>query len=122
MRIYELDVNKRAVFLEGPLTIKETEILERVEGDIFRILSDKVRNEVVRRLDTFKKEPNTIAMSNYLYQYLKYIFNKNKNRYSDMGYFTENNTKKLFDLNIVIRDDYDIDEIDIYRDITNEVK
>jgi hypothetical protein len=56
-------------------------------------------------------------MSPTLYSYLKYLAD-NKQRFFDDS--IKRNIKQIFGLNIVIRDDYEIDQIDIYRDVTKE--
>lgn len=112
MEIYELDPNTSAVFLDGNLKIKKTEITEKVEGEIFYSLSQKLCQINYNRFKDFKKEVNTIAMSPYLYRYLENLMQRNLNKIS------ESKIKELFGLKIVIRDDYELDEIDFYRDIT----
>lgn len=117
MIIFELDKNRKQVLLDGHLEIKETTILENIEGDIFGIIYKELEKINVERFEKCKREVNTIAMSSYLYSYLKYLA-ENRQMYFDDS--IRRNIKQIFGLNIVIRDDYEINQIDIYRDITKE--
>lgn len=117
MIVYELDKNKKQVLLKGPLTVKETTILENIEGDIFRTIYKELEKINYDRFQNFKRELNTIAMSPTLYSYLKYLAD-NKQMYFDDS--IRRNIKQIFGLKIVIRDDYEIDEVDFYRDVTLE--
>lgn len=114
MRIFELGDNKRGVLLDGKLNIKETTILENIEGDIFETIYKKIITLNCERFEKCQKEINTIAMSPLLFRYLQFLAD-NKQRYS-----IRRNIKQIFGLNIVIRDDYEINQIDIYRDVTSE--
>lgn len=117
MRIFELGDNKRGVLLDGKLNIKETTIFESLEGDIFRTISKKIMTLNYERFEKFKKEINTIAMSPTLFQYLQYLA-RQKQMYLDES--LKSDIKQIFGLKIVIRDDYEIDEVDFYRDVTSE--
>ena len=117
MRIFELDKDHKQILLNGLLEIKETIILENIEGDIFRTIYKELEKINYERFEKCKRKVNTIAMSSSLYTYLKYLAD-NKQRYFDDS--IRRNIKQIFGLNIVIRDDYEINQIDIYRDITKE--
>lgn len=117
MIVYELDKNKKQVLLKGPLTVKETTIFESIEGDIFRTIYEKFERLNYDRFQNFKRELNTIAMSPSLYAYLKYLAEQRQMCFDDS---IRRNIKQIFGLNIVIRDDYEIDEVDFYRDVTLE--
>lgn len=117
MTIYELDKNKKQVLLDGPLEVKETTILENIEGNIFKTIYEKFAKLNYERFENCKKELNTIAMSPILYSYLKYLAD-NRQMYFDDS--IRRNIKQIFGLNVVIRDDYELDEVDFYRDVTKE--
>lgn len=117
MKIFELDKNHKEIWLNGPFEVKETTILEDIEGDIFRTIYKKLEKINYERFEKCKREVNTIAMSAHLYSYIKYLAD-NKQMYFDE--YIRKNIKQIFGLNIVIRDDYEINEIDIYRDVTKE--
>ena len=118
MIIFELDKNRKQVLLSGPLGVKETTILENIEGEIFGTIHKELEKINYKRFEKFKREVNTIAMSPALYSYLKYLA-ESKQMYFDES--IRRNIKQIFGLDIVIRDDYEINEIDIYRDITKEL-
>ena len=69
------------------------------------------------RFEKFKREINTIAMSPTLFQYLQHLA-RQKQMYLDES--LKSDIKQIFGLKIVIRDDYEIDEVDFYRDVTLE--
>lgn len=117
MKIFELDKNRKQILLNGPLEVKETTILENIEGDIFRTIYKELEKINYERFEKFKREVNTIAMSAHLYSYLKYLANERQMYFDDS---IRRNIKQIFGLNIVIRDDYEINQIDIYRDVTKE--
>ena len=117
MIIFELDKNRKQILLNGPLGIKETTILENIEGDIFGTIYKELQKINYERFEKCKREVNTIAMSYHLYSYLKYLAEQ---KYEHFDYSIRRNIKQIFGLNIVIRDDYEINEVDIYRDITKE--
>lgn len=112
MRIFELGDNKTGVMLDGKLNVKETIILESIEGDIFRTIYKKITVLNRTRYEKHKREINTIAMSPVLFQYLRYLSEQKKVSFDK--------AKKIFGLKIVIRDDYEINEVDFYRDVTLE--
>ncbi len=117
MQIFELDKNHKQILLNGPLKVKETTILENIEGDIFGTIYKELEKINYKRFENCKREINTIAMSSPLYSYLKYLAN-NRQMYFDDS--IRRNIKQIFGLKIVIRDDYEIDEVDFYRDVTLE--
>jgi len=117
MIIFELDKNRKQVLLNGPFEIKETTILENVEGDIFETIYKELEKINYERFEKYKREANTIAMSPSLYSYLKYLADYRQMYFDDS---IRRDIKQIFGLNIVIRDDYEINQIDIYRDITKE--
>lgn len=117
MRIFELDKNKKQILLDKKLGVKETIILENIEGEIFGTIYRKLNEINYNRFEKCKREVNTIAMSSSLYAYLKYLAD-NKQMYFDDS--IRRNIKQIFGLNIVIRDDYEIDQVDFYRDVTKE--
>lgn len=117
MIIFELDKNRKQILLNGPLEVKETVILENIEGDIFGTIYKELQKINRERFKKYKREVNTIAMSSSLYSYLKYLAEERQMYFDDS---IRRNIKQIFGLNIVIRDDYDINEIDIYRDVTKE--
>lgn len=117
MIIFELDKNRKQILLNGPLEIKETTILENIEGDIFGTIYKELEKINHERFEKCKREVNTIAMSSSLYAYLKYLANYKQMYFDDS---IRRNIKQIFGLIIVIRDDYEINQIDIYRDITKE--
>lgn len=117
MRIFELDDNKKEVLLDGKLNVKETTILENIEGDIFGTIYKELEKINYKRFIECKREVNTIAMSSYLYAYLKYLAEQRQMYFDDS---IRRNIKQIFGLNIVIRDDYEINQIDFYRDVTSE--
>lgn len=117
MRIIELDKNHKQILLNGPLEVKETTILEEIEGDIFGTIYKELEKINYERFEKCKREVNTIAMSYVLYSYLKYLATNRQMYFADS---IRRNVKQIFGLNIVIRDDYEIDQIDIYRDVTKE--
>ena len=117
MIIFELNKDKKQVLLDKKLRVKETTILENIEGEIFGTIYKELEKINYERFEKCKREVNTIAMSSALYTYLKYLAD------SRQMYFDESirrNIKQIFGLDIVIRDDYEIDQIDIYRDVTKE--
>ena len=114
MRIFELGDNKKGILLDGKLNVKETTIFESIKGDIFRAISKKIMTLNYERFEKFKKEINTIAMSPMLFQYLQYMSRET------LSEPIKSNIKQIFDLKIVIRDDYEIDEVDFYRDVTSD--
>jgi hypothetical protein len=57
-------------------------------------------------------------MSPYLYKYIEYLV---KDNLVQMSEYLKSQYKELFGLKIVLRDDYQIDEIDFYRDVTEEI-
>lgn len=119
MQIYELDPNTREITLDGgSLKVKKTIIKEQIEGEILYNLSQKLCQINCNRFKNFKKEVNTIAMSCYLYKYIEYLMQRKQYNISKLS---ETKIKELFGLKIVVRDDYEIDEIDFYRDITEEI-
>lgn len=119
MQIYELDPNTREITIDGgSLKVKKTIIKEQVEGEILYNLSQKLCQINCNRLKNFEKEVNTIAMSRYLYRYLEGLMQRKQYNFSKIS---EVKIKELFGLKIVLRDDYKIDEIDFYRDITEEI-
>jgi len=117
MRIFELDKNHKQVLLDGPLEVKETTIIENIEGDIFGTIYKELEKINYERFEKCKREVNTIAMSSSLYAYLKYLAEQRQMHFDDS---IRRNIKQIFGLNIVIRDDYEINQIDIYRDVTKE--
>ena len=117
MLVYELDENKKQILLDKKLRVKETIILENIEGEIFGTIYKKLTDINYNRFEKCKREVNTIAMSSSLCSYLKYLAN-NRQMYFDDS--IRRNIKQIFGLNIVIRDDYEIDQVDFYRDITRE--
>lgn len=116
MRIFEIDNNEREVCLDGKLNVKKTTIIESIEGDIFRTIYKKITMLNCERFKKLKKEINTIAMSPILFQYLQYLTREKQMYLVDES--IKSNIKQIFGLNIVIRDDYEIDEVDFYRDVT----
>ena len=117
MKIFELGDNKKEILLDGKLNVKETTIFESIEGDIFRTIYEKIMKLNYERFEKYKREINTIAMSPSLYSYLKYLANNRQICFDDS---IKKDIKKIFGLKIVIRDDYEIDEVDFYRDVTSE--
>lgn len=117
MHIFELDENRKQILLDEKLRVKETTILENIEGDIFETIYKELEKINYERFEKCKRAVNTIAMSSSLYAYLKYLAD-NKQMYFDES--IRRNIKQIFGLNIVIRDDYEIDQVDFYRDITKE--
>lgn len=117
MQIFELDENKKQVLLDGKLRVKETTILENIEGEIFGTIYKELEKINYERFEKCRREVNTIAMSPTLYAYLKYLADNRQVCFDDS---IRRNIKQIFGLDIVIRDDYEIDQIDIYRDATKE--
>lgn len=117
MIVVELDKNHKQILLNGPLEVKETTILENIEGNIFGTIYKELEKINYKRFIECKREVNTIAMSSYLYAYLKYLADNKQMYFADS---IRRNIKQIFSLNIVIRDDYEINQIDIYRDVTKE--
>lgn len=116
MRIYdELNLNVKEVVLDGSPKIKVTEISEKVDGKILNAINQKINQINYDRFKNLKKEVNTIVMNPYLYNYICLL------EQSHICLTVENRIIKLFGLKIVLRDDYEIDEIDIYRDVTEEM-
>lgn len=117
MITFELNKDKKQILLDKKLRVKETTILENIEGEIFETIYRKLNEINYNRFENCKREVNTIAMSSSLYAYLKYLA-ENKQMYFDDS--IRRDIKQIFGLNIVIRDDYEIDQVDFYRDITKE--
>lgn len=116
MIVVELDENTKQVLLDGKIKVKETTIFENVEGHIFDTIRKNIDKINYERFEKNKREVNTIAMSPILYKYLLYL---SQERMFIIERYTSP-VKQIFGLNIVIRDDYEIDQIDIYRDVTKE--
>jgi len=114
-KIYELkNTNEKGSELE----VKSTTIVD--EGKVLDAIHGKIVEIQAKRFDNLKKEANVIAMSPVLFQYLTYIAKKNTNYYYSSALEARNSIKLLFGLKVVVRDDYEFDEIDVYRDVTEE--
>lgn len=114
---FKLNDKCKVVSIDHNLDIKETILLEKVEGDIFKTLYEKVEEINCERLQKHRREVNSIAISPILYQYLKFLAFQ---RMSFVKDDVKSAAAQIFGLKIVIRDDYNIDQIDIYRDVTGE--
>ncbi len=124
MHIYELETyihkydEDRIQILLGDnfeVHVKDIEIIESRPGNIFDILNKIILKINGIRYQEGKKEVNTIAMSDKLYEYILYLYHTMPNNYgfdcSDVKL-----TRKIFGLRLVVRDDFSVGEIDVYRD------
>ena len=123
MKIYKHSIDKTGYVLDENMrvTTHSIEIEEQVEGKIFQTLHGIFEKINCERFRKGKREVNTIAMSRELYMYLKMLVYQNYALASMTEFDSFVQCQKLFGLNILIRDDFELDEIDVYRDITKEI-
>ena len=108
--------DRTLISLKG-LEVTTLEISEPVDGEIINTLYKAVYEINCDRFYNYKKEVNTIAMSPILYKYMLYVAQKQDTLGASA---IDTKLKKLFDLKIILRDDFKIDQVDIYRDVTAE--
>ena len=118
MKIYELKRTKDTNEKGSELEVKTTTIID--EGKVLDAIHGKIIEIQAKRFEDLKEEANVIAMSPVLFRYLTYIAKKNTNYYYSSVLNTDKSIKLLYGLKIIIRDDYEFDEIDVYRDVTEE--